>query len=117
LVNEPIATPYAIPNRHRFHPRASHQLLCHAHEHFAPSRIFYSVTAVAHFEGSRCVLGFEDPLEKKTVSFNGRTVSLAADFTVPLAVMLQETNPAKHELSRVLNPEKYAAHRGDCDVT
>ncbi len=79
-----------------------------ARETFAPSRIFYSVTVVAHFQGQRCVLAFEDPLDKETVTFNGRTVPLAADFTVPLAVMLQETDPAKHELSRVLNPEKYA---------
>jgi pimeloyl-ACP methyl ester carboxylesterase len=42
------------------------------------------------------------------VGFYGRTVPLAADFTVPLAVMLQQTDPGKHELWRVLNPEKYA---------
>jgi pimeloyl-ACP methyl ester carboxylesterase len=42
------------------------------------------------------------------VAFNGHTVPLAADFTVPLAVMLQESDPKKHELSRLLNPEKYA---------
>lgn len=75
---------------------------------FAPSRIFYSVTVVAYFEGRRCVLVAEDPLAKETVLFNGHTVPLAADFTVPLAVMLQETDPKKYELSRVLNPEKYA---------
>ncbi|HEY2122214.1 MAG TPA: alpha/beta fold hydrolase, partial [Chthoniobacterales bacterium] len=75
---------------------------------FAPSRIFYSVTVVAHFKGRRCVLSFEDPLARETVAFNGHTVPLAADFTVPLAVMLQESDPRKHELSRVLNPEKYA---------
>jgi pimeloyl-ACP methyl ester carboxylesterase len=75
---------------------------------FAPSRIFYSVTVVAHFEEHRCVLSFEDPLAKETVAFKGRTVPLAADFTVPLAVMLQESDPKKHELSRLLNPEKYA---------
>src|SRR6201981_2805418 len=57
---------------------------------FAPSRIFYSVTVVAHFEGRRCVLSFEDPLASETVAFYGHTVALAADFTVPLAVMLQE---------------------------
>jgi hypothetical protein len=74
----------------------------------APSRIFRTVTAVAQFQGRRCVLEFYDPLDQETVSFYGRTVPLAADFTVPLAVMLQETDPAKHELSRVLNPEKYA---------
>jgi pimeloyl-ACP methyl ester carboxylesterase len=79
-----------------------------ARESFAPSRIFYSVTVVARFDKQRCVLAFEDPLDKETVTFNGQTVPLAADFTVPLAVMLQQTDPAKHELSRVLNPEKYA---------
>jgi pimeloyl-ACP methyl ester carboxylesterase len=77
-------------------------------EHFAPSRIFYSVTVVAHFEGQRCVLAFEDPLAKETVSFYGRTVPLAGDFTVPLAVMLQQTDPKKHEISRLLNPDKFA---------
>jgi pimeloyl-ACP methyl ester carboxylesterase len=77
-------------------------------EKLAPSRIFRTVTAVAQFYGRRCVLEFYDPLDKEAVIFNGRTVALAADFTVPLAVMLQETDPAKLELSRVINPEKYA---------
>jgi len=79
-----------------------------ARESFAPSRIFYSVTVIAQFEGRRCVLAFEDPLAQETVTFYGRTVPLAADFTVPLAVMLQQTDPKKHEISRVLNPEKFA---------
>jgi hypothetical protein len=74
----------------------------------APSRIFRTVTAVAQFQGHRCVLEFYDPLDKEAVSFYGRNVPLAADFTVPLAVMLQQTDPGKHELWRVLNPEKYA---------
>jgi hypothetical protein len=74
----------------------------------APSRIFRTVTAVAQFQGRRCVIQFYDPLDQETASFYGHTVPLAADFTVPLAVMLQETDPAKHELWRVLNPEKYA---------
>ena len=74
----------------------------------APSRIFRTVSAIAQFHRRRCVLEFYDPLDAETVSFEGRTVPLAADFTVPLAVMLQETDPAKHELWRVLNPEKYA---------
>jgi hypothetical protein len=77
-------------------------------EKLAPSRIFRTVTAVTQFHRRRCVLEFYDPLDTETVSFYDRTVPLAADFTVPLAVMLQQTDPAKHELSRVLNPEKYA---------
>jgi pimeloyl-ACP methyl ester carboxylesterase len=79
-----------------------------ARHDFAPSRIFYCVTVVARFEGQRCVLAFEDPLAKETVVFNGRRAPLAADFTVPLAVMLQQTDPQKHEVMRLLNPEKYA---------
>jgi len=75
---------------------------------FGPSRIYYSVTVVAHFEGRRCVLSFEDPLARETVEFRGSTVPLAADFTVPLAVMLRESDPQKHELSRLLNPDKFA---------
>lgn len=75
---------------------------------FAPSRIFYSVTAVALFEGRRCVLSFEDPLAREMVDFDERRVPLAADFTVPLAVMLQVSDPKKHEFARLLNPEKYA---------
>jgi pimeloyl-ACP methyl ester carboxylesterase len=74
----------------------------------APSRIYRTVTAVAQFQGRRCVLEFYDPLDSETTNFYGHTVSLAADFTVPLAVMLQETDPGKDELWRVLNPEKYA---------
>jgi alpha/beta hydrolase family protein len=74
----------------------------------APSRIYRTVSAVAQFHGRSCVLEFYDPLDSETASFYGHTVPLAADFTVPLAVMLQETDPGKHELWRVLNPEKYA---------
>src|SRR5256886_9359126 len=77
-------------------------------EKLAPSRIFRTVTAIAQFHGRRCVLEFYDPLDQESVSFYGRTVPLAADFTVPLAVMLQQTDPGKHQLWRVLNPEKYA---------
>jgi pimeloyl-ACP methyl ester carboxylesterase len=74
----------------------------------APSRIYRTVSAIAQFQGRQCVLEFYDPLDSETASFYGRTVPLAADFTVPLAVMLQETDPGKHEVWRVLNPEKYA---------
>ena len=40
------------------------------------------------FRGRRCVLSFEDPLATETVRFGGASFPLAADFTVPLAVML-----------------------------
>jgi pimeloyl-ACP methyl ester carboxylesterase len=79
-----------------------------ARQTFAPSRLYYSVTALARFEGKRCILSGEDPLAKEAVTLDGHTFPLAADFTVPLAVMLQQTDPARQELLRVLNPEKYA---------
>ena len=80
-----------------------------ARENFAMERTYYGVTAVARFEGSnRCVLSFEDPLSTESVKVDGQTFPLSADFTVPLAVMLDQENPKKLELSRLLNPEKYA---------
>ena len=70
--------------------------------------VYYGVTALVRFEGRRAVLAFEDPLATERVSFGGRSFPLAADFTVPLAVMLASTNPKKLELTRLLRPEKYA---------
>jgi pimeloyl-ACP methyl ester carboxylesterase len=80
-----------------------------AQAEFALPRIYYGVTAIARFEGRRCVISFEDPLAVETVRFSGRTFPLAADFTVPVAVMLARNNPKKLELTRMLRPEKYAA--------
>ena len=79
-----------------------------ARTEFALPRIYYGVTAIARFDGRRCDLSFEDPLATETVQMNGHTYTLAADFTVPLAVMLASTDPKKYELTRLLNPAKYA---------
>jgi pimeloyl-ACP methyl ester carboxylesterase len=79
-----------------------------ARANFAMDRVYYGVTAIARFEGRRCVLSFEDPLSVETVRIDGRIYPLAADFTVPLAVALASTNPKKFELTRMLNPAKYA---------
>jgi pimeloyl-ACP methyl ester carboxylesterase len=79
-----------------------------AQANFALPRIYYGVTAIARFDGRRCELSFEDPLATETVQMNGHTYTLAADFTVPLAVMLASTNPKKLELARLLDPAKYA---------
>jgi pimeloyl-ACP methyl ester carboxylesterase len=75
---------------------------------YLTKRIYYGVTAVARFQGNRCILSFEDPLEKETISLNGKSMNLAADFTVPLAVMLASGGPQVPKLSRMLFPEKYA---------
>ena len=77
-------------------------------EDFTIPRIYYGVTAVVRFEGQRAVVDFEDPLATEEIRFAGRTHPLAADFTVPLAVMLASTEPRKLEIMRLLNPGEYA---------
>src|SRR6266568_8478258 len=46
---------------------------------FCPPYIFYSVTATAQFEGSRCVISINDPLAAESVRVDGHTYPLAAD--------------------------------------
>lgn len=75
---------------------------------FAAAKTFYGVTAVVRFEGQKAIVSFEDPLAKETTKLDGHVFPLAADFTVPLAVMLARENPKRLELSRLLQPEKYA---------
>jgi pimeloyl-ACP methyl ester carboxylesterase len=70
--------------------------------------IYYGVTAVARFEGRRCVVTFEDPLAKENVPFAGGTQPLAADYTASIALMLAREKPDKLGIARLLNPAKYA---------
>ncbi|MEO5913522.1 MAG: alpha/beta hydrolase [Luteolibacter sp.] len=77
-------------------------------EDFTMKRIYYGVTAVVRFKGKTCEIAFEDPLAKETVEMNGKNYPLAADFTVPLAVMLAKNDPKKLELARALNPGKFS---------
>ena len=79
-----------------------------ARENFYLDRTFYGVTVVARFTGKRCEIAFEDPLATEDVRLNGHTFPLAADFTVPLAVMLASTDVNKMGLARLLNPEKFS---------
>lgn len=79
-----------------------------AAEEFAMPRVYYGVTALINFRGRTAEISFDDPLSKETVSLAGRQMPLAADFTVPLAVLLQESNPKQMELARMLRPAKYA---------
>lgn len=79
-----------------------------ARENFYLDRTFYGVTALVRFKGRKCEIAFEDPLATEDVRLDGHTFPLAADFTVPLAVMLASTDVEKMGLARLLNPEKYA---------
>lgn len=75
---------------------------------FSLPKVYYGVTAVIRFEGRRAVIAFEDPLASERVTVGGHSYPLAADFTVPIAVMLASNDPKKMELTRLLRPEKYA---------
>jgi pimeloyl-ACP methyl ester carboxylesterase len=75
---------------------------------FTIPKLFYGITAIIRFEGQRAVVAFEDPLATERVTLGGHSFPLAADYTVPLAVMLASANPKKFELARLLRPEKYA---------
>lgn len=75
---------------------------------FGPRAIYYSVTGIAEFEGSRCLVSIRDPLATETAQIEGRTYPLAADFTASLAMGLAREKPQKLGLIRLLKPEQYA---------
>src|SRR5437773_11148648 len=80
-----------------------------ASQFFCAPHIFYSVTATAQFEGSRCVISINDPLATETVRVDGHTYPLAANFTAAYALQLAREKLQKLGLARLLRPQEYAA--------
>ena len=79
-----------------------------AHE-FAPTpHFYYTATGVARFEGKRCVLALEDPMESDNVRLGSRSYPLAADLTAPASMMLVEMDKQNLGIPRLLHPAKYA---------
>ena len=76
---------------------------------FTPPYIYYSVTATAHFEGSRCVISIHDPLAAESVRVDGHKYPLAANFTASYAMLLAREKPQKLGFARLLRPQEYAA--------
>jgi predicted GNAT family acetyltransferase len=76
---------------------------------FCPPYIYYSVTATAQFEGSRCVISMNDPLAAESVRVDGHSYPLAADFTASFALLLAREKPQKLGFARLLRPQEYAA--------
>ena len=75
---------------------------------FAPPVIYYGVTGVVEFEGSRCIISIQDPLAMESVQVDDHTYPLAADFTASFALLLAKEKPQKLGLIRLLRPEQYA---------
>jgi pimeloyl-ACP methyl ester carboxylesterase len=76
---------------------------------FTAPAIYYGVTGLVDFEGSRCILSIRDPLATETVTVDRHTYPLAGNFTASLAMVLAQEKPQKLGLIRLLRPEKYAA--------
>lgn len=77
---------------------------------FAPTpHFYYAATALLRFQGDRCEIAFEDPLNTETVAAGGRSFPLAADFTAPLAMMVVAMHPKQLGIPRLLRPEHYAS--------
>ena len=76
---------------------------------FTPPYIYYSVTATAQFEGSRCIISINDPLAAESVRVDGHTYPVAADFTASYAMLLAREKPQKLGFARLLRPQEYAA--------
>src|SRR6266705_3372414 len=76
---------------------------------FCPPYIYYSVTATAQFEGSRCVISVNDPLAAESVRVDGHTYPLGANFTASYALLLAREKPQKLGFARLLRPQEYAA--------
>ncbi len=89
-------------------PLVAKRVADQVHELAPTPHFFYCATGVARFEGSRCVLSIEDPMETETTRLGGRTFPLAADYTAPLTMMLVEMEPDKLGLPRLLHPAKFA---------
>ena len=77
-------------------------------QRFLAARIYFAVTAVAHFSERRCEIEFMDPLAVETTNVSGRRLPSAADFTAPLALGLSRERPERIGLRAMLNPEKFA---------
>jgi pimeloyl-ACP methyl ester carboxylesterase len=75
---------------------------------FTAPAIYYGVTGLVEFEGTRCVLSIRDPLAMESVTVAGHTYPMAANFTASLAMVLAQEKPQKLGLIRLLRPEKYA---------
>lgn len=76
---------------------------------FAPPYVYYSVTATAQFEGSRCVISINDPLATESVRVDGHNYPLAANFTASYALLLAREKPQKLGFARLLRPQEYAS--------
>ncbi len=77
-------------------------------DQFAQGRhIYYGLTAVIRFRGREAEIVFTDPLARETVTLDGTTYPLAADFVAPLSLALAELEPKKQEIRGLFKPQEF----------
>lgn len=89
-------------------PLVAKRVADQSHELAPTPHFYYTATAVARFEGSRCVISIDQPLQHETVRVGNHTYPLAADYTAPLAMLLVEMKPKELGLPRLLRPAEFA---------
>jgi pimeloyl-ACP methyl ester carboxylesterase len=70
-------------------------------------QVFYGMTAVIRFDGTKCEIVMLDPLEEETVALDQHVHPLAADYQAPLAMSLAELNMEKRELAGLFKPNQF----------
>ncbi len=70
------------------------------------NQIYYGLTALLRFRGRQAELLLFDPLDRETVTLDGRTYPLAGDYQAPLELGLAELNVRHRELGGFLRPQK-----------
>ena len=71
--------------------------------------LYYGMTGLVDFNGRRCEGRVADPLADESITFDGRSYPVAADFTAPIGLALAELKPRKLELQRMFKPEQFKA--------
>jgi len=73
-----------------------------------PDRLYYGMTAVLEFEGTKVRLLIKDPLASDHVLIAGRSYPLGADFSIGPAALLAYNRPQRLGFIRMIRPGKYA---------
>src|SRR5262249_24062520 len=78
-----------------------------SHQRYELHKIYAPITALIEFRGQRADLRFLDSFQTEQVSLSNRHISIAADFTAPIAVGLTREHPEKQGFSRLMHPEEF----------
>ncbi|GAA5121243.1 alpha/beta fold hydrolase [Luteolibacter yonseiensis] len=70
--------------------------------------MYGTATVTISFQGDRADLVLHESLREDEVTLKGRTFPLAADYSTPLALLLDHQKVEKLGLVRLLDPERYA---------